>query len=215
MKESEPCFHTKAGELEKTYRLMKEFLDKKAAQDNEGDYLQPVFGTGCITPVIMLIGEAPGKEEAASGVPFVGKAGKTLTNLLEMIGVSRNEIFISNTVKYRPWTKTEHGYKNRTPSKAEIEEGLSLLKQEIELVEPKILVTLGNTPLYAVCRILGFQFEKIGIMHGKIYSNADGSMQLYPAYHPASCIYNRSLIQTLEKDMQNLNSIIMENRIEA
>ena len=215
MKELEPCFHTKADELDKVYRQIKELLDEKAIHNSAGDYLHPVFGAGCITPVIMLIGEAPGKEEAASGIPFVGKAGRTLTDLLDMIGVSRDEIYISNTVKYRPWTKTERGYKNRTPSRAEIEDQLSLLKQEIEIVEPQILVTLGNTPLYAICRILGLKYEKIGTMHGKMYSGADCFLKLYPAYHPASCIYNRSLLQTLEDDMHVLSSIIEQNRIEA
>ena len=69
---------------------------------NNGDYLNPVFGEGPLTPHLMLIGEAPGREEAAAGHPFVGKAGRQLNELLELAGIARGDVFVTNAVKFRP-----------------------------------------------------------------------------------------------------------------
>ena len=208
MNGSEHCSQDKMRYLDQEYGLFAQQLIQYGEGREDGDFAHPVFGCGNITSDIMLIGEAPGKEEAALGAPFVGKAGKTLTYLLDLIDIDRENIYISNVVKFRPYTRTNHGYKNRTPNKKEIEKGLELLSKEIETVNPRVIVTLGNTPLYAVCRILGLKFETIGTMHGKLYSAEPGRIQLFPAYHPASCIYNRALEPVLEEDMMKLRTIL-------
>ncbi len=213
MKESGLFSQDKSEFLEKEYRSYANYLMLYGENRRDGDFSHPVFGNGNITSDIFLIGEAPGREEASAGTPFVGKAGKTLNHLLSMINVDRNKIYISNVVKYRPWIQTDHGFKNRTPTKSEIENGLELLSKEIDIIKPRILVTLGNTPLYAVCMVMHIPYEKIGTMHGKLYQTGNGLTHLYPAYHPASCIYNRSLEKVLEEDMQNLRTILEEQRI--
>ena len=210
MKESEYSSLHKAERLQKEYSDFRAILSEYEKEKAEGDYSHPVFGYGSITPVIMFVGEAPGREEAANGLPFVGKAGKTLSSLLEMIGLEREQVYISNVVKYRPWTHTEHGFKNRTPTKKEIETGLPLLEKEIEIIHPPIIVTLGNTPLYALCKIKNVSYDTVGKMHGKQYAIDNGLIILFPAYHPASCIYNRSLKKVLEEDMLVLNGIITD-----
>ena len=215
MNESELYSQDKSYLLDQEYRSYAETLLSYGQNRRDGDYLHPVFGSGNITSDIFMIGEAPGKEEASAGTPFVGKAGKTLNRLLSMIDVDRNEIYISNVVKYRPWTQTEHGFRNRTPSKNEIENGLALLSKEIKIIGSRFLVTLGNTPLYAVCKVLHIPYETIGAMHGKLYQAENSLTQIYPAYHPASCIYNRSLEKVLEEDMLNLRSILKGQRQEG
>jgi DNA polymerase len=115
-----------------------------SALKGEGDYMHPVFGEGTPGARLVLIGEAPGAQEAAAGRPFVGKAGKQLDALLDCVGLKRGDIFITNAVKFRP---TNHdGRSNRTPTGGEMREGLALLRDELELIAPRIVATLGNVP---------------------------------------------------------------------
>ncbi len=174
-----------------------------------GKYDSPVFGEGDDKARIMFIGEAPGKEEASLGRPFVGKAGKQLDNLLTLGSINREQVFVTNTVKYRPMTKTERGYKNRTPSVKEVKDGLTLLSQEVCIVCPEIIVTLGNVPLRAICSIASICAPKISDVHGQIISITveERGIKLYPMYHPASTIYDRSLLPLCEEDAKRLGAL--------
>ncbi len=177
-----------------------------------GEYLSPVFGEGPINPRLMLIGEAPGAEESKSGHPFVGKAGQQLDALLAAAGIDRAAVFVTNTVKYRPVNIRNGRSSNRTPSPEELRAGLSLLEKEIALVKPGIIATLGNTPLRAMMLLSGSAPVTVGGAHGNMMtlSLESGRVRLFPLYHPASVIYNRSLAQTLEEDMKSLGKILAQ-----
>ncbi|MBQ9090884.1 MAG: uracil-DNA glycosylase, partial [Anaerotignum sp.] len=111
-----------------------------------------VFGEGAENPALMMIGEAPGGDEEKQGRPFVGKAGKNLSAFLEVVGLKREEIYISNVVKLRPTKESPKTGKavNRPPSSEEISFFLPYLLEEIKTISPKVIVTLGNVPLKAV-----------------------------------------------------------------
>lgn len=165
-----------------------------------------VFGEGAQAPRLMMIGEAPGGEEEKQGKPFVGKAGKNLSAFLEVIGFTREEIYISNVVKLRPTKNSPKTGKavNRPPSKEEIQFFLPYLKEEIQLVSPQIIVTLGNVPLKAVS---GEKSSNIGDTHGVPASLADGKI-LFPLYHPAAIIYNRALTEVYQEDLLRLKAFV-------
>ena len=188
---------------------------KLLAQDGDyGDFEHPVIGSGSIVSGIMLIGEAPGADEAKQGRPFVGKAGKQLDELLSLCKMPRDDIFITNVVKYRPVNRKITSISNRTPRIDEILGGIPCLKSEIEALNPRIIVTLGNTPISAVCITAGEPKIRIGDVHGSAREvKIDGVKRtLFALYHPASVIYNRTLKQVLEEDMVALGNIAVENR---
>ena len=112
---------------------------------------EPVWGEGPLHAELMLIGEAPGEQEAREGRPFVGRAGKNLDRFLTLAGLTREQIYITNAVKFRP---TRRGKRekpvNRTPTDQEIACFRPLLLREIRLIRPQMIVTLGNVPLRAV-----------------------------------------------------------------
>ena len=168
------------------------------------------------SPALMLIGEAPGGEEEKLGRPFVGKAGKNLDGFLEAVGLERGEIWISNVVKVRPSRVGPTGRTaNRPPDRAELEAFTPLLKEEILLVRPRLLVTLGNTALRAV---LG-RDASVGTLHGRAVSaeiSAGGerlSLPLFALYHPASVIYNRSLSEVYAHDLELLRTFLTEQKL--
>lgn len=183
-----------------------------AVGDDRGDYQNPVFGEGHDSPGVMFIGEAPGGEEAASGHPFVGKAGRQLDQLLAGAGIDRSRVYVTNAVKFRPVNRKPRSVSNRTPSGAELKAGLPLLKSEIELLRPRVIVTLGNTPLKAVSAIAGLDKLTVGDVHGKpVEISINGnSCTLVPQYHPASVIYNRALLDVLAEDIAALGRYIKE-----
>lgn len=180
-----------------------------------GDYMHPVFGEGKAPAGIMLIGEAPGGEEAKLGRPFVGKAGRQLDELLEKAGILREKIFVTNTVKYRPTLEKTRTVSNRTPSKEEIRCGFPLLRKELGIVSPRIVATLGNTPLYALLSLAGMGAINIGDAHGKSMPVCIDEREylLFALYHPASAIYNRSLLPTLEADLCALGALCAKENI--
>jgi DNA polymerase len=151
----------------------------------------------------MLIGEAPGEQEALQGRPFVGRAGKNLDEFISGSGLSRGEMYVTNVIKFRTTRISAAGrIVNRAPTQEEIQLFLPFLKREIALVKPKILVTLGNVPLRA---LLG-PGAVIGEMHGTLLDTPLGN--LFPLYHPASLIYNRALRDAYAEDMRALSELI-------
>ena len=160
-----------------------------------------VFGEGQIKPALMLVGEAPGAQEEKLGRPFVGKAGENLDRFLELSGLKREEIYISNVVKYRPDRLSDSGrLVNRTPTGREIEWFRPWLLEEIRRVSPSVVATLGNTALHA----LAGNDVNIGDVHGRLLHTDTLSCPLFALYHPASIIYNRSLEPVYEEDVRTL-----------
>lgn len=162
---------------------------------------QPVIGEGDLHARVMFVGEAPGKQEARTGRPFVGAAGKTLDKLFESIGVAREKVYITNIVKDRPPD-------NRDPRKEEIELYAPFLRRQIEILQPKVIATLGR---FAMDFILDeFDFpepdQKIGKLHGEVLSAqaAYGEIAIVPLYHPAAALYNDQLRNVMEEDFQVL-----------
>ncbi len=162
-----------------------------------------VFGEGKKDADIMVVGEAPGAEETRLSRPFVGQAGKKFDVFLSALGLSRNQIYITNVVKFRPYNISAKGtLSNRTPNSREIKAMLPYLLSEIETICPKVVVTLGNVALKS---LLGAD-KKIGECHA---APADAcalshSFVLFPLYHPASIIYNRALEPVCREDINKL-----------
>lgn len=173
----------------------------------EGNEL--VMGGGNTDAILLLIGEAPGKDEVAQGKPFVGKAGQNLAQFLEVLGLKREEIYITNAIKYRlskvnPDTAR---VSNRPATRDEIDQSSKYLIEEIGIIAPKYIVTLGNVPLRSV---LSDHNALIGQKHGVLDTVVinGSSYGLYPLYHPASIIYNASLKEVYLKDIEKLKSMI-------
>lgn len=162
-----------------------------------------VFGEGPAQARLMLVGEAPGEQEAMLGRPFVGKAGKLLDAFIAGTGLTRAQMYVTNTVKFRPSRVSKAGrVVNRTPTQEEIAAFQPFLKKEIAQVDPACVVTLGNVPLRA---LLG-EKETIGQAHGQLRRQED---RLYfPMYHPASMIYNPGLKAIFAQDMEKLSQLI-------
>ncbi len=167
-----------------------------------------VFGEGKMeAPRLMLIGEAPGEQEVMQGKPFVGKAGKNLSAFLDTVHFKREEIYISNVVKIRPTKVSDKGrVSNRPPNREEIGLFFPWLLEEISIVSPELLVTLGNVALKS---LLGK--GTIGEMHGKFHqahiatpAGEQKTLPLFALYHPASVIYNRQLAKVYEEDLHTL-----------
>jgi len=174
-------------------------LNRFIAGIYEGERKVLVHGEGRVGARVMLIGEAPGEQETLQGRPFVGKAGRNLDEFLELAGIDRGELYVSNTVKFRPTRISDAGRTvNRPPTQEEIRLFLPWLKQEIGMVHPECIVTLGNVPLKA----LYDRKAVIGDVHGS-FIEVDG-MRLYPMYHPASMIYNPTLREVYREDVRNL-----------
>lgn len=174
-------------------------LEKLIGDVYAGESKVLVHGEGAIGAKVMLIGEAPGQQETLQRRPFVGKAGKNLDEFLALAGIDRNQLYVSNTVKFRPTKISAAGrLVNRPPTKEEIALFLPWLKQEIALVNPRVVVTLGNVPLKA---LLGAK-AVIGDVHGRMLDGEN--TRIYPMYHPASMIYNPSLKAVYADDIRRL-----------
>ncbi len=159
---------------------------------------QPVFGNGNTEASILFIGEAPGKKEDACGIPFVGSSGKFLDELLASIALRREDVYITNIVKYRPPD-------NRDPRPEEISACLKWLEEEIKIINPKLIVTLGR---HALSHFL--PKGKISEMHGKVFQqdiSGIGSKKIFPLYHPAAALYNGSFRSTLVRDFKKIVKI--------
>ena len=151
--------------------------DKPAALSDLSDHL--VFGEGDPDAKLMIVGEAPGEEEDLSGRPFVGRAGQLLDKILESVGIGRDEIYITNIVKFRPPG-------NRNPTQAEIDASLPVLHEQIRLVAPQVIATLGNVPTQW---FLGTK-EGITRTHGTWHEWH--GIRVFPLYHPAYLLRNPS-----------------------
>lgn len=168
-----------------------------------------VPGEGDPNARLMLVGEAPGRQEEEQGRPFVGQAGKNLSEFLALVHMQREALYITNSVKFRPTREGASGrLSNRTPVKDEIARFNPYLAREIAAVRPLVVATLGNTALHAVLAACGLEGEYartvIGDVHGKPIKLGETLPWLFPLYHPASIIYRRNLKPVYEEDVRAL-----------
>jgi len=160
---------------------------------------QPVPGDGNADAKIVFIGEAPGKSEDEQGKPFVGAAGKFLAEMLESIGLKREEIYITNIVKYRPPN-------NRDPLSEEKDACREWLLEELNFIKPKLIIFLGRHSMNDF-----FPLEKISAIHGKLLIKKFNKIEIkyfLPLYHPATALYNGGMRETLMLDFKKIPKIL-------
>lgn len=161
---------------------------------------KPVRDTGSADrAAVVFVGEAPGSNEVKYGIPFAGEAGKKLNIYLEMAGLTRNDVYITNVVRCRP--TANGGRRNRTPSK-EIPLCGGWLNRELEIITPRTVVTLGNIALKWLC---GKNYS-IGECHGRIIDA--GGFKVYPMYHPAAAIYKKDLDGLIKDEFRELGKYL-------
>ena len=160
---------------------------------------QVVFGAGSPAAELMFVGEAPGFHEDKQGVPFVGAAGKLLSKLLEGIGLTRDEVYVANVLKCRPPG-------NRDPLPDEIASCEPHLFKQIELIQPKLIATLGNFST----KLLSGKPNGITQVHGREQRVTLGGMgvTLYPIFHPAAALYTPRMLQVLEEDFRRIPELL-------
>ena len=159
-----------------------------------------VFGSGNADADLMFVGEAPGAREDESGIPFVGQAGKLLDRMLEEIGLTRADVFVANTLKCRP-------PQNRDPLPGEIEACQDYLFRQLELIQPRVVCTLGN---FATKLLRGDPATGITRLHGREEIRRIGPrvVRLYPIYHPAAALYTPSMVETLRADFARIPELL-------
>ncbi|MGG3916408.1 uracil-DNA glycosylase [Rossellomorea vietnamensis] len=191
-----------------------------------------VHGRGPMNPAIMIVGEAPGETEIHNGMPFSGRAGKVLDEFFRYLGVEREDIYFTSTVRSRPYKiihkknrdneVIEKKY-NRAPTLKEQFAHAPILDYELQHVKPKQLVTLGNIGLQ---RLLGRKYT-ISDVHGQLIQSkvrrlkdldsnewtwSEETYSIFPTFHPASIFYNRSLEENIYKDLDHLKKILHDKK---
>ncbi|HEY5343847.1 MAG TPA: uracil-DNA glycosylase [Solirubrobacteraceae bacterium] len=158
-----------------------------------------VFGAGNANADLMFVGEAPGASEDEQGVPFVGRAGKLLEQLLGEIGLARSEVFIANTLMCRPPG-------NRDPQPIELEHCHEYLLRKVELIQPTVICTLGNFST----KLLRGDPTGITRLHGQpeVLTLGRRAVRLYPIFHPAAALYTPSMLETLREDFTRLPELL-------
>ena len=199
-------------------KIYDDILADNVCAELRDNAIQLVFGEGNTDAEIVFIGEAPGKKEDETGMPFVGAAGKFLTKMLQLIGLSREDVYITNIVKYRPPN-------NRDPKPDEKEAFWPYLVRQLDVIKPKLVVTLGRHSMEYF-----LPGAKISEVHGSLVRLQGDSLQnclqnqlnpkktstefagsflaIYPLYHPAAALYNGSLRQTLLDDFAKIPDIL-------
>lgn len=178
--------------------LAQEIEDSNVCPDLKAQATQLVFGFGNPNAEVVFIGEAPGKQEDIHGRPFIGAAGKFLDEMLQSVQMNRDDVYITNIVKYRP-------PKNRDPLKAEKAAFIPYLERELQIIKPKLVITLGRHSMeYFI------QNETIGVIHGKPQRVQFGeeSLVVLPLYHPSAASYNPKLRQSLLDDFLTVPGVI-------
>lgn len=207
-------------------------LINEVKQRSKGMRLEGInSGSGPQHPLLMIVGEAPGRNEIENNIPFSGSAGTELDKSLKQIGLTRDQVYITSAVRSRPYSikkvfsKRENKVvikrPNRKPTKKEILAHAPFLDFEINYAQPKLIVALGNTALE---RLLG-SGHKISNEHGKVIENtsilklnkqqdgylwSDKKYTIFPEYHPAAVFYNRKLADDIKKDWEVIKPFILK-----
>ena len=154
-----------------------------------------VFGIGSESARVLIVGEAPGKNEDLQGEPFVGAAGKNLNALLALAGLTREEVYIANVLKCRPPG-------NRDPQADEIQACTPFLREQTRTIDPEFIVTLGNFSTKFILKT----DRGITTLHGQLQQA--GKFKVFPVYHPAAAIYDRTKQVALEDDFRTLGKLL-------
>lgn len=164
---------------------------------------KPLVGDGSVDADILVIGESPGYYEDLKNKAFVGEAGKILDQLLNLINLKRDEIYITNILKCHP-------PKNHNPSRHEIDSCSNYLYRQINIIKPKIIMTLGKYASKELFVRFNLEFSKISELHGKVFEAETnfGKVKIIPLYHPAVACYNNEMIGVLKDDFRKLRNII-------
>jgi uracil-DNA glycosylase len=190
-------------------------MDKKQELDKIAEKIEaclkcPLFknkkavaGFGNPDAEILFIGEAPGFHESVQGLPFVGASGKLLDKLLAEINIKRKDIWIGNMIKHRP-------PENRDPLPEELEACLPFLKEQIKIIDPKIIVTLGRFSMN-----MFFKDEKISQIHGKArFSSLLGKeVIVFPMYHPSAGLRNPRVLEEIKEDFKKLPVLLGKEKL--
>ena len=185
--------------------LATEIITHNVCPELAAQATQLVMGDGNPSADIVIIGEAPGKKEDEQGKPFIGAAGKFLDAMLAQAGMERGDVYITNIVKYRPPN-------NRDPKPAEKEAFWPYLLRQLEIINPKVIITLGR-------HSMGYFLPDavIGDVHGqafrekvKYHDGREHEWLIVPLYHPAAALYNGSLRQTLIDDFLRVPAMIAQ-----
>lgn len=183
-------------------------------QEHFRDEIPLVFGDGNPDSRIVLVGEAPGKTEVELKKPFVGQAGKNLEEFITILGIIREDLYITNVVKFRPVKlNPDTGREsNRPPTREEIKLSTDFIERELCIIRPALVASLGNVALQC---ILKDSKITIGIVHGSPINVkfADAEFVLFPLYHPASIIYNRALRDVYLQDLHKLRDYINKYKL--
>jgi uracil-DNA glycosylase family 4 len=188
---------TKQAQLEQIAKELHTLTESPLYEYRTTNGYLPVIGEGSADARIMLVGEAPGKNEAKTGRPFAGAAGTILNDLLSSVSIAREDVYITNIVKDRP-------QENRDPTAEEITIYGPFLDRQIEIIQPSVIATLGRYSMTYILSAFGLAAENIGIskLHGKSFPAmaSYGPVSLVILYHPAAAIYNQSLKPALRED---------------
>ena len=203
---------TEIEEKEKNLKKIKnEVLDCKKCslyKERAKNKFYPVIGEGNHKTKILFCGEAPGLQEAKTGRPFCGAAGKILDEILSSVGIKREEVYITNILKCRPPG-------NRDPKPEEIKACTPYLMRQIEIIAPEIICPLGRYSMRFLMEKFGLkdEIQPISKIHGKVFEVKDlfQSIKIIPFYHPATATYNPNMKEILKKDFQILKQICGEN----
>jgi len=156
---------------------------------------QIVFGVGNPGADLMFVGEAPGRDEDIQGVPFVGRAGQKLTQIIEAIGLKRDEVYIANVIKCRP-------PENRNPEPDEVEQCEPFLFNQIDTIKPKVIVALGTFAARSLLKTM----DPISRLRGRVYDYRGA--KLVPTFHPAFLLRNPSCRREVWEDMKKVRALL-------
>lgn len=190
--------------------LRSTILRENICPDLAAQATQLVMGDGNINADIVFIGEAPGKKEDEQGIPFIGAAGKFLNEMLAAAHMDRSDVYITNVVKYRPPN-------NRDPSPEEKTAFLPYLIRQLEIINPKAVVTLGRHSMeYFLPDVKISEVHGRAIRQKSVYQDStEHEWLIIPLYHPAAALYNGGMRQTLIDDFVRVPSIISQNFIDV
>ncbi len=190
--------------LKKIKEEILEFINSPLYQYRKFHNFYPVIGQGNHFAKIVFVGEAPGFNEAKTGRPFVGNAGKILDKLFESIDLKREDIYITNILKDRP-------PENRDPLPEEIEAYAPFLIRQLEIIKPKVIVALGRYSMEHLFNLYNLKnIEKISVCHGKLFKTkaSYGEINIIPMFHPATATYSLEKLEVLLKDFKNLTEFL-------
>ena len=161
---------------------------------------QIVFGVGNPNADLMFVGEAPGRDEDIQGVPFVGRSGQKLTQIIEAIGLTREDVYIANVIKCRP-------PENRNPEPDEVEQCEPFLFRQVDIIKPKVIVTLGTFAAKSLLR----STEPISRLRGRVYEYRGA--KLVPTFHPAFLLRNPSCRREVWEDMKKVRALLNSEHV--